>query len=150
MPKITNPYDHAIFLLARREQSTKELTDKLSRKGYSDDDIHHALAQLREEKLQSDERFVASMIRQRISQGKGPRYIQQELSQHHIPSTLIHTAMDNAEVDWGELAYQVRVSRFGDAPPEDFPAKAKQMRFLQNRGFDPGHIRLALEPKDAI
>ena len=34
--------------------------------------------------------------------------------------------------------------KFGDELPSDFAEKARQMRFLQYRGFDSGHIQVAV------
>jgi len=150
MPKINNPYDHAIYLLSRREQSVKELTDKLLKKDYTEQDILDALSQLQAQKLQCNQRFVESMVRTRANQGKGPRYIIHELGQHDIPAQQIHDQLDRAGIHWGELAAEVRERRFGETLPEAYPEQAKQMRFLQNRGFEHAHIRLALRPKDAI
>ena len=37
--------------------------------------------------------------------------------------------------EWIGLAQMARKKHFGDAMPETFKARAKQMRFLQYRGF---------------
>ena len=47
--------------------------------------------------------------------------------------------------DWKALAEAVRAKRFGVEQPEDFPAKAKQMRFLQRRGFDMDMLNAAFD-----
>lgn len=136
-------YDKAIQYLARREHSAKELVDKLTAKGFDLPDIHEAIRRLQKEKLQSDDRFVESMIRHRISQGKGPRRIIQELQEHNIPLEQIKLSLEAAEICWITLAQQVRTQRFGNEIPDNFPEKAKQMRFLQYRGFEMEQIQRA-------
>ncbi|MDP6994508.1 MAG: regulatory protein RecX, partial [Woeseiaceae bacterium] len=56
----------------------------------------------------------------------------------------IEYALDDAEQDWFELAREVRVRKFGADLPADFPEKARQMRFLQYRGFDAEQVQLAV------
>lgn len=136
-------YDRAIIYLARREHSVKELIDKLTAKEHPLDEIHEVIARLQAENLQSEERFVESLIRSRIAKGKGPKRIMHDLASHGIPSHHIKSAMQSAEVCWFTLAAQVRTQRFGESLPDNFPDKAKQMRFLQYRGFDAEQIKRA-------
>ena len=41
-------------------------------------------------------------------------------------------------------AREVREKKFGQEYPTDFNEKARQMRFLQSRGFDTDHIQAAV------
>jgi regulatory protein len=143
--KISTIYNSAIRYLARREYSVKELVDKLVLKGFELSAIHETIARLQVENLQSESRFVEMLIRSRISQGKGPVRIIHELEEHHIPFNQIKTALETAEVCWFALASKVRAQRFGDSFPDNYPEKAKQMRFLQYRGFEMEQIRAALK-----
>ncbi|MEM8685156.1 MAG: RecX family transcriptional regulator [Pseudomonadota bacterium] len=45
--------------------------------------------------------------------------------------------------DWYALAVDVRMKKFGPGPASDFKDKARQMRFLQYRGFETDHIATA-------
>jgi regulatory protein len=137
-------YDHAVRFLARREHSAKELLEKLLTKGYLLSDIQETIARLQAENLQSETRFIESRIRARISQGKGPRWLLEELQEHGFPTHQIKLFLEQAEVCWFTLAAQVREQRFGSALPDNFPDKAKQMRFLQYRGFDSEQIKKAM------
>lgn len=49
-----------------------------------------------------------------------------------------HDLDDNYEVDWLTQAVEARVRKYGDAIPTDPKEKARQLRFLQYRGFDMG------------
>lgn len=59
-------YDHALRLLANREHSQFELQQKLTKKGYSSQEIDDVLARLEEEGYQSDKRFCEVFLRSRL------------------------------------------------------------------------------------
>jgi regulatory protein len=99
---------------------------------------------LRSEGLQDDSRFVESFIRSRINRGKGPVRIRAELRQRGLDSMLIDAGLEEAEEDWYELARKVREQKFGSERPREFKEKARQMRFLQYRGFEQDHIQASV------
>jgi regulatory protein len=134
----------AMDLLARREHAADELTAKLEKSGFEADTASEAVARLGEEGLQSDARFVESFIQSRISQGKGPQRIRAELRQRGVTETVVDRAIGQASVDWYDLARETRERKFGRDLPREFKEKARQMRFLQYRGFEPDHIQAAV------
>jgi len=129
--------------LARREYGQQELIDKLAGKGFLRDIAEQAILVLTNEGLQSDQRFAESFVQSRVSQGKGPVRIRQDLSQRGIRSGAIDLAIEEAGADWYALAREIRLKKFGGSQPTGFKDKAKQMRFLQYRGFEPDHIQSA-------
>ena len=131
----------AMDLLARREHGSAELERKLTASGFEADIAADAVHRLREEGLQSDRRFAEALVQSRINQGKGPVRIRSELGQKGIPDGIMEAAIEDASVDWWELAEDVRVRKFGSAQPDDFKEKARQMRFLQYRGFESDQIQ---------
>ncbi|MCX2982123.1 regulatory protein RecX [Halieaceae bacterium IMCC14734] len=137
-----NPADvryAAMDLLARREHLQRELETKLFKRFGDLPDAREVIAgevaRLTAENLQSDERYCEAYVTQRSARGYGPERIEAELSQKGADENLIDSALQLCEVDWRELAQQVRLKKFGPALPEDWPAKSKQLRFLQYRGF---------------
>ena len=56
----------------------------------------------------------------------------------------VELALEEADEDWFALARAVRVRKFGDALPGDFAEKARQMRFLQYRGFESSQVQAAV------
>lgn len=142
-----DPADHdairarALKLLARREHASGELVRKLVQRGFDEDAVTAVTAALEAENLLSEARFAESLARSRAERGYGPLRIRSELSVKGVDEDAIGDALAALEVDWGELAGRVRRKRFGPELPRDFPAKAKQMRFLQQRGFDADAIR---------
>ncbi len=134
----------AMDFLARREYGQVELIKKLADKGYRRSVVEDEMARLADEGLQSDTRFSESFVQSRINQGKGPVRIRADLSQRGIGDGVIEGALEEAGADWFELARQERVKKFGAPLPADFREKARQMRFLQYRGFEPDHIQSAV------
>lgn len=136
-------------LLARREHSTRQLRRKLSARGMEGAVVDDTLAALAEERLLSDERFIESLVRSRIAKGYGPLRIQAELREHGIGDEQISNAVDVDAGFWRDGIIDVRRKRFGTAPPSDLNERAKQMRFLQYRGFTSEQIRAAFKQADS-
>ena len=133
----------AMDFLARRDYGQDELVRKLADKGYKRTVVEDEVARLADEGLQSDTRFAESFVQSRISQGKGPVRIRADLSQRGIREGILDAALEAADVDWFELAVAERVKKFGSDAPTDVREKARQMRFLQYRGFEQDHIQSA-------
>ncbi len=138
----------AMDLLARREHGRAELERKLIAAGFSAIVAADALQQLAEEGLQSDRRFVESFVQSRINQGKGPLRIHADLGQRGVDPGLIDDVLGAAGEDWFALARSARQKKFGRSPPTDFRDKARQMRFLQYRGFEPDQVQAAVSAFD--
>ncbi len=138
----------AMDYLARREHSRHELCRKLQGAGFEANVALDAIEQLRKDGLQSDRRFVDAFVQSRISRGKGPRVIRADLSQRGVRDPVIHGVLSEVEQDWDALAREVRRKKFGESRPRDVKDKARQMRFLQSRGFEPDQIRAAVADDD--
>ncbi len=130
----------ACDFLARREHSRKELQHKLTRRCEDETLIEELLDKLAEEGLQSDERFTESFVHHRVSNGKGPLKIQQELSERGVDQTLISSYLDSKDYDWLTLVKEVRAKKYGNETPADYQKQALQSRFLYSRGFSSEHI----------
>lgn len=124
----------ALDLLAQREHSRLELQNKLLQKDFARDEVESLLNILIAENLLSDERFCEAFIRSRITKGQGELSIKEELRQRGVSNELIHHYL-SSQNNWQEKIETVRRKKFGDEIPKDFKERAKQMRFLQYRGF---------------
>ena len=133
----------AMDFLARREYGQTELIKKLADKGYDRSVAAQAVNKLTEDGLQSDQRFADAFVQSRINQGKGPVRIRLDLGQRGVGDVAIELAIEKSAANWFELASHVRLRKFGSGEPSDFKAKAKQMRFLQYRGFEQDHVQAA-------
>ena len=134
-------FGKGIDLLSRREQSARELTGKLARKGYDKQETEEALEQLQRSSYQSDERFAEVLARSRASQGHGPRRIFAELKSHGIADALIAPAIDAVDVDWVASALRQYRRRYGSTPAASPAESAKRSGFLLRRGFDGTTVR---------
>lgn len=132
-------------LLARREHAPVELADKLQRRGYARDDVAPVLDALTADGLLSAERYAGAVAAARSARGMGPLRIRSELGRMQIEDALIERALDGLDVDWFVLADTVCRKRFGASAPQDYRARARRMRFLQQRGFDFDCIRAAVD-----
>lgn len=136
-------------LLARREQSFFELTQKITEK-YPDLDrdeiILPALEKLREENLQSDERFAESYVRYRSSRGVGPLKIAMEMQQKGLNSGLAESALYTDGPDWYVLCMGAYNKKYPDGVPDSQADRAKCYRFLAQRGFSSEQIQAAIKP----
>lgn len=126
---------YATSLLARREHSVKELTNKLNKAGFDHTDIDQAINSLQQAGYQDDSRFCENYLRYRSQRGYGSQRIRAELKERGIAPELISEALQQADIDWFALAIEVRCKRFGEQSPQDYKERAKQQRFLQYRGF---------------
>ena len=134
----------AMDFLARREHARSELLDKLVRAGFAAQVADDAVERLVEDGLQSDTRFAEAFVRSRINQGKGPARIRADLRERGLSRSLVDEALAVAGEDFFALAREVRLKKFGPDTPMEFREKARQMRFLQSRGFEQDHIQAAV------
>jgi regulatory protein len=140
----------ALDLLARREHSTAELRERLSRKlGHDAALIEAALEQLATEGLLDDTRFSESFIRMHRRKGHGPLRILHELRQRGVDGALAEELVDARGDEWIELARDWRARRFGAAEPRSTADWQRQARHLQTRGFSTEQVRRAMRsPED--
>ena len=124
----------AFALLAKREHSRQELKSKLLLYGASPEELEPLLAELTGNDYQSDERMAGMLVRANMRKGRGPARIQQELKKHHIEAELAEE--DIEQVNWLQQAIELRMRKFGEELPTEQKEKARQVRFLQYRGFN--------------
>ena len=137
----------AVGLLARRDHARRELETKLRSKVGDHPALAAVIEWCEEHGFIDDRRFAGFFVRSRIDRGQGVLRIRQELQQRGVASELIESALQETEVDWFALAREVRARRFRQYP-QDQKEKARQLRFLQGRGFDAEQSFAALVPGD--
>ncbi|MDD4885563.1 MAG: recombination regulator RecX [Thiomonas sp.] len=132
----------AVRYLAQREHSRVELRRKLSRYCDQPEVIDALLDDLERGNLLSSERFALSLIHRR-QQRYGNLRITQELGVHGLAAAA--TAEPLQALKDSELARaQAAWARKFQTLPQDTAERAKQARFLSQRGFSSETVRAVL------
>ena len=147
----------AFYYLSRREYGKAELKQKLIDKEQDPEKIDALLDEFEEKGYQSDYRTTLMLIRENIRKGRGRGRIKQEFYRKKIAmpgniDELIDMANTESDefsefvdddannlvdgVDWLKLAVIARTKKYGNDIPVEQKEKAKQLRFLQYRGFN--------------
>lgn len=131
----------AMSLLARREHSFLELSQKLKERFPENIElVREIVVALNNQNLQSDKRFSEMLVATRIRRGYGPIRIQVELKQRGVKIDLIDLALIESEADWFQLAKVAMKKKYGLAACDQFDDMVKLKNFLKYRGFKPDHI----------
>jgi len=138
--------ERALRLLARREHSRAELVRKLKAHAQPADDLEALLDDLARRKLLSDERYAESRAHV-LSRKFGAARIAHELRAKGVNDELAEQAEKTARATEVERAQTVWRRKF-PAGPKTREERAKQMRFLQSRGFSFDVIRSVLGGAD--
>ena len=123
----------AMRFLARREHSRQELSRKLSAIAAEGDDVEAILDELAAKGWLSDSRFAEQSIRSK-SRRFGPLKLTHELRSKGVGDEAIAAAFHAAGADGTASIERVWRSRFSQ-PPSGGRERARQVRFLQGRGF---------------
>jgi len=123
----------AMRLLARREHSRLELARKLSRIAGEGQEVDRVLDDLARKGWLSDARFAEHSVRARARRF-GPLKVAHELRCKGIGEEVIEAAFRAAGIDGTADMQRVWQSRFSEKPVND-RERARQVRFLQGRGF---------------
>ena len=108
---------------------------------YDAGEIATIVAELAAQGLLSDRRFAEAYVRGRFERGFGPQRIQSELRERGVATDLVAETLAELSGTWVDSARLQRNKRFGAGLPEDARERARQMRFLQQRGFTGDQIR---------
>lgn len=132
----------ALGYLARREHSRFELARKLEQAGFDDADIAALLDEFETKSWLSDCRFAESWVADHRAKA-GSVKLAFELRQRGVADAIIEVVLGENRDGELERARAVWAKKFG-TPPSDAAERAKQMRFLQGRGFSSAVIRETL------
>jgi len=88
------------------------------------------------------------LVQVRRTRGFGPLRIKQELREKGVAGELIDRWLDLPGAEWTHDIRRVRQKKFGARLPKTFTERARQMRFLQYRGFTHDQIQRAFGGDD--
>jgi len=141
-PEPSDLRERALRLLARREHSRAELARKLGQAGFAQHDIDPLLDKFEEKNWLSDRRFAESYVADHRARA-GSVKLAYDLRQRGVSETVIEGVLSENHDTELERAHQVWQKKFGSAPA-DSTEKARQIRFMQTRGFTLETIRKIL------
>lgn len=133
---------YAFALLTRRDYSQAELIAKLNLYAINPEEVEKLVEELAQNNYQSDQRVAELTLASQLRKGKGLQRIKQALKAKQLNAELITEELQ--EVDWLDQAYQLKLKKFGEEVATDPKIKARQIRFLQYRGFDMSVIMKAI------
>ncbi len=136
----------AIRLLARREYARAELEARLIGGGGDRDEVRSTLDDLGAQGLLSDQRFARAVVGQKAGRFSR-RSIAGGLKAKGVAPSDIDDALRDADLDDDAALKSVWERRFGSAPASD-KEKARQVRYLQARGFSVSAILKLLRDAD--
>ncbi|MFZ2289963.1 MAG: regulatory protein RecX [Halopseudomonas yangmingensis] len=125
----------AMDLLARREHSRAELLRKLQPRVSARSLLDAELDRLEEDGLLSDARFCEAYVHARSQRGIGPQRLREELRLRGVGSALVERVLQDQQWDWAALEAQVFAKRFPEGRASEPRERARQLRFMQYRGF---------------
>lgn len=127
----------AIEILSRRDNSEREMRQKLKQKGIGPDEIDQTIMWLTGKKLLDDHVFAQkkaeSIYRTKLV---GPSYIRMKLKTAGISDTIIEEALNflASDEEWQSRA-QKAIDQWKKVHPKHADDKTRHMRFLASRGF---------------
>src|SRR5512139_1321900 len=138
-PEPSELRERALRLLARREHSRFELARKLGQAGFAQLDIEPLLDEFEGKNWLSDRRFAESYVADHRARA-GSVKLAYDLRQRGVADSIISEVLSDDRDSELERAHAVWQKKFG-ARPADAAEKARQMRFMQSRGFTAEVIR---------
>jgi regulatory protein len=136
----------ALRYLSMREHSRIELGRKLSRHAEEGDDVEALLDFLEQNNWLSTERFSESLINRRGARYGNSRIVA-ELQQHGVSGEALKELKSGLVDTEAARAADVWRRKFGEVAV-DAAGRAKQMRFLLQRGFSQAAVRHAIKGID--
>ena len=135
----------AVDYLARQEYSENKLREKLTRKGYDEDEIEAALARLKERHYIDDRSACARQLAYLYENSTNSlRQVKLKLERRGFDRGLIAECADELDVDLyeQEKAKALRVLRGHYRPDAD---RQKMLGYLYRKGYDSAALRDAVD-----
>ena len=137
----------ALRYLSQREHSRFELRRKLFKYAEEGDDVDALLDFLEKNNWLSQERFAESLVNRKASR-YGDSRVMAELKSHGLTGEALVEIKANLSDSETARAVEVWQRKFGTVAV-DAAARAKQMRFLLQRGFSQRAARVAMQGSPA-
>ncbi len=136
----------AVALLARRDFAAGELDARLQEKGHPAEAVAAVIADLAAARLLDDSRFASHYVAYHAARGQGPRRIARELAERGVAPPDVESALA-AGPDWAARAREVRIRRFGLAPPRNLGREVEAGTFFAVSGLFIGSYPVGPGPR---
>lgn len=145
----TTVYIRAQDMVARflgyKMRTKKEVADKLSDSGYSEDICQRVLQSLEKYDYINDYIYCTKYIKETLKlRPKGKFLIKQELKLKGIDDETVNKAIDEMEIDEFQIAKSILMKKYEDFAKMDNKELAKVYGFLQRKGFSYSVIKEAV------
>ena len=135
-------FNYFYAILAKRDYTTGQLTEKGLKKGFSGSEVKQAVHELVNQKLVNDRRFAENLA-ERYKTQKGIIWIKQKMKQYKLSIDLIEEILEHTEVQPDDnLKQKVQLKyKITDWQNIDPKIKQKMFNYLGRQGFpNPGQI----------
>jgi len=146
----------ALKLIERRAITTRDLLERLTRKGHAGHIAEEIVSDLESKGLLDDAAYARTLIEsQRASKPAGRRLLQQKLMQKKVPRDIAERALDEADEGYDAVAEARALAEKKLASASlrraDPPTRYRRVYgMLARRGFNPDTIRDAMTGLDAL
>jgi len=138
--KIEQAWQKSLYYLSYQNRSKKEIVDYLEKKDFSKKVISKTIEKLNKYQYINDSQFLTDWVNNRISKGKGPRQIYNELLKKGFEKEQIEKGLRSCydrdkqlKICLGESIKYVSKKAIN---LEDYKQRQRVFRFLGQRGFD--------------
>ena len=145
----------ALVWLGKQEYSVAKFTQKLVQQQATPSQIEQLVELFCQRGWLNELRYCQGFVRGRVAKGQGETRILHDGRAKQLDSELLNQAVQQAEIDWFELAadtYQRRYANNDLLKQADrqaaFKERNKRMRFMQYRGFSFEQIEYAIDCLD--
>lgn len=140
-------FDKAVNLLAFKDRTTQEITNRLKENGYSSDEIEETVEKLSYYGYLNDENYTISYIKDNTSK-KGKKLIANELSHKGIQKDIISDILSNSEIDDVSTIRDIMERRYKDADLNDEKVYRRLVGFFLRRGFSYENVLKVIKDND--
>ena len=141
-----NARDYALYLIEFRDRTEKELREKLTAKGYSEEQIEDTAEFLKNYGYLDDKRYASHFIHDAINLKKwGKIRIRTELLRKGIDREAVEFAIEDAfsEIE-DDRVLSIMEKRFKDSDYSNMKERTRIFNFFMRRGFTPDEIKGAM------
>ena len=139
MGEADKAYDRALGFLEKRDRTEREIVDKLTGLGFSEDTVSNVITRLRDAGLVNDADYAKRYMEALASKGRGRLRIAAEMRRKGLPEELVRNTIEDGDLKEDERARAEDAARraMASAPDGMDPRKAaaKASRRLVTLGF---------------